>query len=91
MNTFSTSPLLQPVTLGRLKLKNRIVMAPMTRSRADDTGVSAEERDDCCARLGSSLLDDGIITLLLGAGICSSAAARALREGRGFASTRWGS
>jgi len=36
------SPVLQPVTLGGLQLKNRIVMAPMTRSRADDAGVQPD-------------------------------------------------
>jgi N-ethylmaleimide reductase len=39
MNTASVSPVLQPVTIGGLHLKNRIVMAPMTRSRSDDAGV----------------------------------------------------
>lgn len=29
----TTSPILQPVTIGDLELKNRIVMAPLTRSR----------------------------------------------------------
>lgn len=37
-NTFA-SPVLQPVTIGDLQLKNRIVMAPLTRSRSDDEGV----------------------------------------------------
>lgn len=31
--------LFQPVTFGNIELKNRVVMAPMTRSRADDEGV----------------------------------------------------
>ncbi|WP_347236577.1 oxidoreductase [Streptomyces malaysiensis] len=31
-----TQPLLQPVQLGALKLPNRVVMAPMTRCRADN-------------------------------------------------------
>ncbi len=31
-----TQPLLQPYTLNDLKLNNRIVIAPMTRSRADN-------------------------------------------------------
>lgn len=31
------SPLLNPITLGALQLKNRIVMAPLTRSRATGT------------------------------------------------------
>ena len=40
-STPSTSPdaLFTPVTLGQLSLKNRLVMAPMTRSRADAAGV----------------------------------------------------
>jgi len=35
----SASPVLQPVTIADLKLKNRIVMAPLTRSRSTDEGV----------------------------------------------------
>jgi hypothetical protein len=42
MSDRSASPVLQPVTLGGLQLKNRIVMAPMTRSRADDAGVQPD-------------------------------------------------
>jgi N-ethylmaleimide reductase len=38
----ANSPILQPVTIGGLSLKNRIVMAPMTRSRSDDAGVPPE-------------------------------------------------
>lgn len=34
--------LFDPITLGALELKNRIVMAPMTRSRADDNGVQTD-------------------------------------------------
>jgi N-ethylmaleimide reductase len=38
MNTQTTSPnLLEPFKLGDLVLKNRVVMAPMTRSRAGET------------------------------------------------------
>ena len=33
------SPILQPVTIGDLTLKNRVVMAPLTRSRSDNAGV----------------------------------------------------
>lgn len=33
------NPILQPATIGRLHLKNRIVMAPMTRSRSNEAGV----------------------------------------------------
>ena len=34
-----TSPVLQPVTIGDLALKNRIVMAPLTRSRSSREGI----------------------------------------------------
>ena len=36
------SPLFSPVRIGRLELRNRVVMAPMTRSRAHRDGVPAE-------------------------------------------------
>lgn len=39
MSTPSASRVLQPVTIGDLQLKNRIVMAPLTRSRSNDDGV----------------------------------------------------
>jgi len=35
----SASPVLQPVAIADLQLKNRIVMAPLTRSRSNDEGV----------------------------------------------------
>ncbi|MEN9419769.1 MAG: hypothetical protein RI988_3390, partial [Pseudomonadota bacterium] len=38
----SASPLFTPATVGDLALRNRLVMAPMTRSRADDAGVPGE-------------------------------------------------
>lgn len=43
----SKQPLLQPLALGDLKLNNRVIMAPMTRSRADNpenapTAIHAE-------------------------------------------------
>ena len=34
-----TSPLFSPITVGDLALSNRIVMAPLTRSRSNDEGV----------------------------------------------------
>jgi N-ethylmaleimide reductase len=34
----STQPLLEKLQLGDLELKNRVIMAPMTRSRADNPG-----------------------------------------------------
>ncbi|OAF09887.1 alkene reductase [Bradyrhizobium centrolobii] len=36
------SPLFTPVGIGRYTLRNRVVMAPMTRSRADDAGVPGD-------------------------------------------------
>nr|WP_321983897.1 alkene reductase [uncultured Lichenicoccus sp.] len=48
------SPVLQPVTIGDLHLPNRVVMAPLTRSRSSDAGVPPEfaadyyaQRADC--------------------------------------------
>ena len=35
----ATSPILQPYTLGDLRLRNRVVMAPLTRSRSPKDGV----------------------------------------------------
>jgi len=35
--------LLQPITLGDLELKNRVIMAPMTRNRADNEDEAATE------------------------------------------------
>ncbi|AFQ51890.1 N-ethylmaleimide reductase [Burkholderia sp. A9] len=52
-----SSPILQPVTIGGLHLKNRIVMAPMTRSRADDAGVPPDYAADYYAqRAGAGLI-----------------------------------
>ena len=36
------NPLLQPLDLGDLRLRNRVVMAPMTRNRAQPDGVPGE-------------------------------------------------
>ena len=36
------SPLFTPVQIGRYTLPNRLVMAPMTRSRADDNGIPSD-------------------------------------------------
>lgn len=36
------SRLFTPVRIGRIELPNRLVMAPMTRSRADDSGVPGD-------------------------------------------------
>lgn len=34
--------LFEPFALGRIKLSNRVVMAPMTRNRADEAGIPSE-------------------------------------------------
>ena len=39
MTDATTSDVLAPVTIGAFQLKNRVVMAPLTRSRSDDDGV----------------------------------------------------
>nr|WP_282434847.1 hypothetical protein [Burkholderia ambifaria] len=41
---------MQPVAFGSLRLKNRIVMAPMTRCRSDDVGVPPEYAADYYAQ-----------------------------------------
>jgi len=38
-----TDSLFQPIQLGKFSLKNRIVMPPMTRSRATQPGNEANE------------------------------------------------
>lgn len=44
------SPVLQPHIIGDLHLKNRIVMAPMTRSRSNDVGVPPDYAADYYAQ-----------------------------------------
>lgn len=39
MAGLSQSAVLRPVTIGGLRLRNRVVMAAMTRSRSDESGV----------------------------------------------------
>ena len=54
MSTKPTEALLSPYTLGDLQLKNRIVMAPLTRTRADNQGKVPTE---LIAEVGSSRVD----------------------------------
>jgi N-ethylmaleimide reductase len=57
MTTRLPSPILQPVSIGGLQLKNRIVMAPMTRSRSNDAGVPPDYAADYYAqRAGAGLI-----------------------------------
>ena len=49
-----TSPVLQPVTIGDLRLKNRVVMAPLTRSRSSTEGVPPDFAADYYAQRASA-------------------------------------
>lgn len=64
--------LFTPVTLGALKLRNRIVMAPMTRSRADTNAVPTEVMVDYYTqRAGAGLIiSEGIAPSASGLGYC---------------------
>lgn len=42
--------MLQPVTIGDLTLKNRVVMAPLIRSRSNTEGVPPDFAADCFGR-----------------------------------------
>ena len=48
------SPVLQPVTIGDLALKNRIVMAPLTRARSSTEGVPPSFAADYYAQRASA-------------------------------------
>ena len=54
-----TSPLLKPVTLGALNLRNSIVMAPLTRARA--TGTDNRTPNDLMAEYYSQRASAGLI------------------------------
>lgn len=57
MSDHVSSPILQPVTIGDLHLKNRIVTARMTRSRSDDAGIVPDYAADYYAqRSGAGLI-----------------------------------
>ncbi|MGY4818282.1 alkene reductase [Pseudomonas chlororaphis subsp. piscium] len=64
------SSLFSPVQLGRQHLSNRLVMAPMTRSRADDAGVPSELAVTYYAqRAGAGLIiSEGVFPAALGQG-----------------------
>ncbi len=73
MNTQS-SPLFQPFMLGELSLPNRIVMAPLTRSRSSDAGVPPDYAADYYAQRAS-------------AGLIVSEATNISAQARGYALT----
>jgi len=54
MTERALSPVLQPVTIGDLHLKNRIVMAPLTRSRSNDDGIPPDFAADYYAQRASA-------------------------------------
>jgi N-ethylmaleimide reductase len=64
--------LFDPVTLGTLRLQNRIVMAPLTRQRADALGVPKPiVRDYYSQRAGAGLIiTEGTQTSFAGQGYC---------------------
>jgi N-ethylmaleimide reductase len=68
------SPLFQPITIGDLALKNRIVMAPLTRSRSSDAGVPPDFAADYYAQRAS-------------AGLIISEATNISAQARGYALT----
>lgn len=64
------SPLFTPVDIGRATLRNRLVMAPMTRSRADDAGVPGDLVATYYAqRAGAGLIiSEGVYPAAMGKG-----------------------
>lgn len=64
--------LFTPVTLGALELRNRIVMAPMTRSRADAEGVPTDIMVDYYSQRASAglIISEGIAPSAQGLGYC---------------------
>ena len=68
------SPVLQPVKIGDLRLKNRIVMAPLTRSRSNDAGVPPDFAADYYAQRAE-------------AGLIISEATNISAQARGYALT----
>ena len=70
----SSSPLFQPFTLGELQLRNRVVMAPLTRSRSSDDGVPSPFAAEYYAQRAS-------------AGLIVSEATNISAQARGYAMT----
>ena len=70
----AASPLFQPFSLGPTALKNRIVMAPLTRSRSSDDGIPPRFASDYYAQRA-------------GAGLIVSEATNISAQARGYALT----
>ncbi|WP_437683360.1 alkene reductase [Sorangium sp. So ce131] len=62
--------LLSPLPLGAIDLSNRVIMAPMTRSRADDAGVVGEITATYYAQRASAglIISEGIFPSAMGKG-----------------------
>jgi N-ethylmaleimide reductase len=65
-----TSPLFTKIRIGRHTLRNRLVMAPMTRSRADDDGIPGDLAATYYAqRAGAGLIiSEGVYPTAMGKG-----------------------
>ncbi len=74
MPTHDDSPILKPMTLGDLQLPNRIVMAPLTRSRSSEAGVVPDFAADYYAQRAD-------------AGLIISEATNISAQARGYAMT----
>lgn len=70
MTTPLAEKLLSPVKLGALALPNRMVMAPMTRSRADDDGVPGDLVVTYYAQRASAglIISEGVYPAAMGKG-----------------------
>ncbi|MET4385033.1 N-ethylmaleimide reductase [Bradyrhizobium sp. F1.4.3] len=64
------NPLFTPVSVGHHKLRNRLVMAPMTRSRADDGGVPGDLAATYYAQRASAglIISEGVFPAATGKG-----------------------
>ncbi|AZN37571.1 alkene reductase [Iodobacter ciconiae] len=64
------SPLFTPVQIGRYTLVNRMVMAPMTRSRADEAGVPSDLTVTYYAQRASAglIISEGVFPTAMGKG-----------------------
>ncbi len=74
MSNQSASPILQPAKIGDLQLSNRIVMAPLTRSRSNEDGIPPDFAADYYAQRAD-------------AGLIITEATNISRQARGYAMT----
>lgn len=64
----TTTPMFSPVTLGAINLRNRLVMAPLTRTRADDDGVPTDLMVDYYTQRASMglIVTEGVFPVMEG-------------------------